>query len=153
MLTHSLTRTILTFGLGLGILRIGIGIVAVLVSGPAILFESLPLAALLMAVMIAGMIYAGVQIRTQNGGLLTWGRASLSIFVIFALAGLLVVGYNALSFHVIQPEWLSGVPEAHLDRLEISNGVYEYISSLILGGLLALVFGYFLKREKVRVSG
>ena len=127
--------------------------VAVMLFGPAIMFESLPLAGLLLAIMVAGMIAGGVQIRKENGGLLTWGKGALSLFVIYAVAGLLVFAYNSLSFHVIQPDWLTGVPEAHIDRLEMSNGVYEYLTSLILGGLLALVFGYFLKREKVRVAG
>lgn len=153
MLSHSLTRTILTFGLGLGILRIGISMVAVFIFGPIVFFESLPLAGLLLAVMIAGMIYTGVHIRDRNGGLLSWGKGAIYLFSVYAIAGLLVVGYNALSFHVIQPEWLAGVPAEHVDRLEIGNGVYEYISSLIMGGFLALIFGYFLKRESVRVTG
>lgn len=153
MLGHSFTRTILTFAIGLGIIRIAISFLAVQFGGPVLLFESLTLATILTAVMIAGMIIAGYQLRKENGGILDWGKTTIGLFSVYALAGLLVVAFNSLNFHVIVPEWVDLIPEVHLPRLTFSGSMYEYISSLIFGGILAVVLGFFIKREKVKVVG
>lgn len=153
MLGHSFFRTILVFGIGLGIIRIAVSFIAVQLGGPVLLFESMTLATILTAVMIAGMIVAGYQLRKENGGILDWGKTTIGLFSVYAIAGILVVAFNSLNFHVIIPEWLASVPEVHLDRLTLSGSIYEYISSLIFGGILAVALGFFIKRDKVKVMG
>lgn len=153
MLGQSFFKTILVFGIGLGIIRIAISFVAVQLGGPVLLFESLTLATILTAIMIAGMIIVGYQLRKENGGILDFRKTIIGLFSVYAIAGILVVAFNSLNFHVIIPAWLSSVPEAHINRLTLSGGLYEYISSLIFGGILAVILGFFIKREKVKVIG
>lgn len=153
MLGQSFIRTVFVFAISLGIIRIAISFLAVQFGGPALLFESLTLATILTAVMIAGMIIAGYQLRKENGGILDWGKTTIGLFVVYAIAGILVVAFNSINFHLIVPDWLSSVPENHLKRLTLSGGLYEYISSLVFGGILAVILGFFIKREKVKVIG
>jgi hypothetical protein len=146
MLTHSFWRTILLLAISLGLGRAAIMTLAALVEGPAVLFDSFLLAGILMAGTITVMIYGGLRLRRENGDELPFQRALLGIFSIYAISGLVVVLYNALTFHVLAPAWALAAGEQAF-RLTASGMVYEFLNSLILGGLLAVIFAFFTRKE------
>lgn len=151
MLGKQLWQTILTFGLGLGITRFGINLAAAEFGGSAMLFESLPLAGFAMGITIIAMIWVGYRLRDQNRGLIDLQSAFLGMFGVYAVAGLLTVLCNAAYFFVFRPEVLAGLSE-YAQRLSNEGMTREYLSSLIFGGLLAMIFAFVLKKEKVKVA-
>jgi len=151
MLGKNVWQTVLTYGLGLGLTRFGLNLVAIELEGPQIVFESIPLAMVAMGLTIVVMIGAGFKIRRDNGGLLDLQSGLLALLGIYASAGLLAAVCNGLYFHVMRPELLSEV-SAYAARLSSYGMVREFFSSLIFGGLLSAIFALVLKREQVKVS-
>lgn len=150
MLNNRTLQTVLTYGLGLGIARFGINLIAMEVEGPKIIFESLPLAMIAMAVTITVMIGVGYKLRRDNGGILDLQTGLLSLLGLYALAGFIAAACNGLYFYVLQPDMMAKV-SAYAERLTMYSMLREYISSLVFGSLLAVIFAFVLKREKVKV--
>jgi ABC-type branched-subunit amino acid transport system permease subunit len=151
MLGKNVWQTVLTYGLGLGLARFGLNLVAIEWKGPRIVFESIPLAMIALALTIVVMIGVGFKIRKDNGGLLDLQSGLLALLGVYASAGLLAAVCNGLYFHVFRPELLSELT-AYADRLSRYGMIREFFSSLIFGGLMSVIFALVLKREQVKVS-
>jgi len=150
MLGKSVSATILRIGLILGAARVAVNLLAAQAMGPTVLFESIPLAAIALMLTITLMIYAGFRIRKDNGGLIDLQTAFLALLGVYAVAGIVSAASNGLMFHVFFPAWMGEVA-AYADRLSSFGMLRELASSLIQGGLLSMIFAFFLRREKVRI--
>ena len=151
MLGKSTWQIVLTYGFGLGAARLGLNLLAIELEGPRILFESLPLAMIAMALTIVLMIGTGFKLRRDNGGLIDIQSGLLAMLGVYAIAGLVAAVGNGLYFHVFQPAQME-VVSAYAERLSSYGMMREYFSSLIFGGLLATIFALVLRREQVKVS-
>lgn len=150
MLKNFIWQNVLTLGFGLGIARFGINLAAAEMEGPLMLFESFPLAIGAMCLTIVVMIWGAYRVREANGNLIDLQTGFLTMFGIYAIAGIFTVLCNAMYLNWLRPEFLEMVV-AYSDRLTSYGMVREYFSSLIFGGLLAMIFAFVVKREKVKV--
>ena len=150
MLKKAIWQNVITIGAGLGIVRFGINLVAAEMEGPEILFESVPLAILAMALTIIAMIWSGYRAREANGNLIDLQSGFLTMFGVYAIAGLISAICNSIYLELIRPEFLPMVAD-WADRLSTNGKIREYLSSLIFGALMAMAFAFGLKREKVKV--
>jgi hypothetical protein len=151
MLGKNIWQTVLTYGLGLGLARFGINLIAIELEGPKIIFESLPLAMISLALTIVVMIGVGYKLRRDNGGILDLQTGLLALLGVFASAGLLAAVSNGLYFHVFRPDHLLAVAD-YAERLTTTGMIQEFLSSMIFGALLAVIFALVLKREQVKVA-
>lgn len=137
---------------------------------------SFTFALLNIMVMIGGPIYCGLLWKKTQGGFLDFKSSFVVIFIVFAAAGFVLLGYNVLMFTVIDPEVPAMVKDAVIEKtftmmerfgasesdiektvedLEGTDMEYSptslikgYFTSWLWGALIALIGAAIIKKNK-----
>jgi hypothetical protein len=128
-------------------------------------------------VLLIGMtIYAGINYRSETGGLITYGKAFQHGFVLMAVSGLVSTAFTILLYTIIDPELPSklmdvamenaeammrnfGMPEDQMDKamedtrkrtenqFSISGLAMGYGIGLIIYAVLSLITSIFVRKN------
>ena len=169
----NLKSHVIKYGLILG--AIGIIITFLIYIVDITLMTQWWLGLLMLAINIGIIVYAGIDLRKNNGGYLSFKNAFLSTFLIFLVAGIIGTLVNLLMFYVIDPELPGRLTDATVETtasmmqkfgasqeqidLEIEKvkqrEPYSAKSTLmgfgigiIIYAILALIIGAIIKRKR-----
>lgn len=129
-----------------------------------------------LAIWVGGPVYCGIMWKKMEGGYLDFKKSFLVIFLVFAAAGFVSLGYSVLMYSVIDPEIPGQIREAALgktfalmerfgtpedviektmEELEKADMDYSpsslvknYFSSWLWGAILALIGAAIIKKNK-----
>lgn len=165
---------ILKWGLIIGLVQCAVSLISYVMGLEWMV--SFTFAFLNILVLVGGPVYAGILWKKQQGGYLGFKNAFVVIFIVFAAANFVLLGYNVLMFTVIAPEVPGqvkeavaektftmmerfGAPEESIEKAmeEIENSEMEYtpanlvkgyFTSWIWGAVIALIGAAIIKKNK-----
>ncbi len=163
----------LRYGLYLGLITVAFSAVIVLIDYS--LLQETAVSLIPFVLTIAILVIAGRDLKEQQGGYLSFKEAFLSSFIIYAIAGAIIITYQILLYNVFAPEIAEGLQKETLNKQvemgemmgmsdqeidQMAADVQEknlfgptwqliaYAGSLLFGLVIAAIIGAIVKKNK-----
>ena len=163
----------LRYGLYLGLISVAFSAVIVLIDYTLLQETAVSLIPLVLTVAI--LIIAGRDLKEQHGGYLSFKEAFLSSFIIYAIAGAIIITYQILLYNVFAPEiaenlqkevlnqqvavWeMMGMSDQEIDEQAAAVQernlfsplwqLLQYAGSLLFGLVIAAIIAAIVKKNK-----
>ncbi len=146
-----LQNTIIQLGLALGIIRVGIALLAGNFMSPEEISQSVLLTGAVMAVALVTMIYGGFQVRKNQGDRLQFWDGFLLCMGIFTISSIIAALYNGWYVTQLPKEVLAASPGLG-NRATVSAQFEGLITNLIVGGIISFLLALGLKRTHPRAE-
>ena len=104
----------LRYGLYLGLISVAFSVAIVLIDYTLIQQTAVSLIPLVLTIAI--LIIAGRDLKEQQGGYLSFKEAFVSSFIIYAIAGAIIVTYQILLYNVFAPEIAENLQKESLNQ-------------------------------------
>jgi hypothetical protein len=163
----------LRYGLYLGLISVAFSVAVVVIDYT--LLQETAVSLIPFVLTIAILVIAGRDLKEKQGGYLSFKEAFLSSFIIYAIAGAIIVVYQILLFNVFAPEIaeyrqkettnqqvavleMMGMSDEEIDRAVAESQetnffsplwlIFQYFGNLLWGLVICAIIAAIVKKNK-----